>query len=207
MSSPRSGTVSRPVLTALAVALLPVLLGLLGLTGCRPGLPEIGSDPEETIPLRTYRDSILDLDLGYPEGWAFTDKSKFIQGGRSVDTYFEPPDPQWTRRFTVKVVLPDRPPLDRTVEAYRAEYLDRLGDRSATVRIIDTSWSTLGGRSAWRARYDVLMDGKAFTRHTDYLTVKDGRDYALVFEVAADRAEPDIVLFDRVAERFRFYRP
>lgn len=182
---------------------------LLGLAGCRPGLPVLGSDPAdgEAVNLRTYRDSLLDLDLGYPEGWTFTDKTTFTLVGRSVDTYFEPQETQWTHRFTVKVVTPDRLPNERMLDEFREEYQARLLTRASTVRIADTGWSTLGGRPAWRARYDVLMDGKPFTRHTDYLSVKDGRDFSLAYEVSADHADPVIVLSEKIAERFRHYRP
>lgn len=197
---------------ATASALLPVLSGalfLLGgfglgglLPGCRPIVPGI-ADGEE-IALRTYRDTLLDLDMGYPEGWTFTEKKSVGGHATTYDLVFEPQNTLWTRRVLVKVIIPHRLPEDRTLEDFRAEYLARLADAGDNVRLADTGRAALGGEPAFRARYATVMNGGPYTRHTDYLCYREGRDVSLSFEVADGRAEDDIELYRRIAERFRF---
>lgn len=177
------------------------------LAACLPGLPVpgVGSDPE--LRLRTYRDTLLHLDLGYPEGWTFSEKKNSTSAGVSHDLYFEPLDVLWTRRFTVKVVIPDNPTPSRTVDTFKVEYLDRLARRGVILGAADTAWSTLGGERAFRARYVVFLDGRAHTRHADWLCVRSGRDFSLSFEVADAHADEDIVLHRGIVDRFRFQTP
>jgi hypothetical protein len=174
------------------------------LAACVPGLPLPGpADPS----LRTYRDTLLQLDLGYPEGWTFSEKKSFLPAGTSHDLYFEPLDMLWTRRYTVKVVIPDRIAPSRTVDTFKVEYLERLADRGVVLDGDDTAWSTLGGERAFRAAYTLYRDEKAFTRHADWLCRRNGRDVSLGFEVAEAHAEEDIVLNRSFVERFRFLAP
>lgn len=177
------------------------------LVACLPGLPGpgLGSDPD--IALRTYRDTSLHLDLGYPEGWTFDEKKTFGSAGVAHDLYFEPLDVLWTRRFAVKVVIPDRISPSRTLDTFKVEYLERLADRGVALDADDTAWSTLGGERAFRAQYAVHMDGKPFTRHADWLCLRDGRDVSLSFEVADAHADEDIVLNRNIVDRFRFIPP
>lgn len=176
-------------------------------TACVPGVPLPGIAPDPDIKLRTYRDSLLQLDLGYPEGWTFSEKKTFNSAGVAHDLFFEPIDVEWTRRFTVRVVIPSRISLSRTVDTFKVEYLDRLADRGVVLTADDTAWSTLGGERAFRASYAVYMDGKAFTRHDDWLCLRGGRDISLSFEVADSHADEDIALNRSVVGRFRFNPP
>lgn len=179
------------------------LLVTASLPGCRQLLPGVapGDEPE----LRVYRDTLLGLDMGYPDGWAFTGKESYSPSGKTHDLYFEPPNTLWTRRFAVKVVIPGRTPEGRDVEDFKAEFLERLRDRAAVLRLDDTSWSTLGGERAFQARYTTLLDGRPFTRNTEYLCHRGGRDVSLAFEVSDAHAGEDIVLYQRVTDRFRYH--
>jgi hypothetical protein len=193
----------RPLrLHSLILSIVLALSGALLLPGCRQLIPGISS--EEDIALRTYRDTLLDLDLGYPEGWTFTEKKSVSSHAATHDLAFEPQNTLWTRRFLVKVMIPHRLPDDRTLEDFKAEYLARLAAAGDNVRLADTGAAVLGGVPAFRARYATVMNGKPFTRHTDYLCLRGGRDVSLAFEVADDHAEEDIELYRRIAERFRF---
>lgn len=186
----------------LAFALALALTLGMGLPGCRqivPGMPD-----GEEIALRTYRDSLLDLDIGYPEGWTFDDRKTISGHAATYDLTFEPQNTLWTRRFLVKVIIPHRLPEDRTLEDFKAEYLARLASAGDDVRLADTGRADLGGEPAFRARYATVMNGKPFTRHTDYLCLRAGRDVSLSFEVDDGHAEEDIGLYRRIAERFRF---
>lgn len=190
-----------------ALLRLPALLApaVLIPTACLPPVP--GLDDEPAVSLRTYRDSLLDLDLGYPEGWVISEKKTLTFTAATHDLTFQPMDVLWTRRFLVKVMIPDRIPVDRTLADFKDEYLRRLAAGADGVRIEDTAWASLGGEPAYRARYATLMNGRPFTRHTDYLCLRGGRDVSLSFEVADEHADEDIVLYRSIAERFRFYRP
>ena len=191
--------------------------GLSPTGSCFPAWPCSSSRPasrwfrafpaKKTIALRTYRDSLLDLDLGYPEGWVFSEKKSVSYTAATHDLTFQPMDFLWTRRFLVKVKIPDRLAEDRTLEDFKEEYMGRLAAAGDDVRLADTGLAALGGEPAFRARYATVMDGKPFTRHTEYLCLRGGRDISLSFEVADGHADEDIVLYRQIAERFRFYRP
>ncbi len=189
-----------PILPILS--LVAILSGALLLPGCGRIIP--GMAGEENIALRTYRDTLLDLDLGYPEGWSFTERRSVSNYTATHDLTFEPRNTLWTRRFHIKVMIPHRLPDDRTLEDFKAEYLARLAAAGDNVRLADTGAAVLGGEPAFRARYATVMNGKPFTRHTDYLCLRRGRDVSLSFEVADDHAGEDIELYRRIAERFRF---
>lgn len=184
---------------------LPAALAALacaGLLACQPLVP-----PGEDVPLREYRDTLLRVDLGYPEGWTSTEKSSFITGGRVHNLFCEPPGTEWTRRFAVRVKAPDRFPAGRTLDDLKGELLGRLAAPPGPVRLDDTAAAILGGEPAFLARYTTFLDGKAFVRHVDIVCLRDGRDVALRFEVADAHAGADIVLFRRIADRFRFDPP
>lgn len=178
---------------------------LLALPSCQQGL--IGLSPGSQIPLQVYRDSLLNLDLGYPEDWAFTQKTTYSNYGKVHDLHFEPLNTLWTRRFTVKVIAPDAPRGDRTLAHLKAELLERLADRAPIIRIDDTSLTTLGGEPAFQARYTAIMDGKPFLRHADIVCLRGGRDISLSFEIADEHAGENVVLYRSIEARFRFYQP
>lgn len=163
--------------------------------------------PGDEIPLREYQDSLLNLDVGYPEDWTFTQKTSYTHYGKVHDLYFEPLNTLWTRRFTVKVIVPDSPREDRTLAHLKAELQERLADRAPILRIDDTSFTTLGGEPAFQARYTAIMDGKPFLRHADIVCLRGGRDISLSFEIADEHAQENVVLYRSIEDRFRFYRP
>lgn len=182
--------------------LASALLCLLLTAGCEsPVAASIGADEDPS--LRNYRDSALGLDMGYPEGWTFTEKKEATASDSIHTLYFEAIAAQWTRRFTVRLQIPDRPDTGRTLEDFRDEFMERL-DRSAHVRLEDTAWSTLSGQRAFRARYAVRMDGADFTRHIEFLSLPGKHDVSLSFEVDAKHIGGDIVVYRAVAERFRY---
>lgn len=193
---PRPASASAPFRLP-AMALLVLTLG-----GCLP-LPI----PSDEIPLRTYRDTLCQVDLGYPEGWTFTEKTSYNLEGRVHDLQFEPMRMEWTRRFAVKVVAPDRPLATRTLSHLKEEIMERLRRAQPPPHLDDTAATMLGGEPAFFVRYTTFMNGQPFVRHEDIVGHRGGRDVALSFEVAADHAGADIVLFRKIADRFRFDPP
>lgn len=194
----------RDLCRSVPIPLLALVL-LLTLPSCQQGL--IGLSPGEEILLQVYRDSLLNLDLGYPEGWSFVQKTTYSNSGKTHDLYFEPINTLWTRRFTVKILVPDALREDRTLAHLKAELLERLAERAPILRVDDTSFTTLGGEPAFQARYTTFMDGKPFVRNADIVCLRGGRDMSLSFEIAEEHAEENVVLYRSIKDRFRFYQP
>lgn len=178
------------------------LLCLLITAGCQSPLAALVG-AEEEVSLRHYRDSALGLDMGFPEGWSFTEKKETTASGPIHSLFFEPISAAWTRRFTVRLQIPDRRDTGRSLEDFRNEFMERLG-RSDNIRLQDTAWTSLSGERAFRAQYAVRMNGTDYTRHIEFLSLPEGQDVSLSFEVDAKHAGPDIVVYKAVAERFRY---
>lgn len=171
-------------------------------SACSPeGIPAFQDD---TAAWRAYRDTLLDLDMAYPEGWFPSGKKSLGAYGTVHDLWFEPLRAESTRRITVKVLVPDRPREGRTLEAFKAEVLERLADRGAAIRLDDTGSAVLDGETAFRIRYTALAGGAPFLRHADLLCLRDGRDISLSLVSAESAAKRDFVLFEEMADRFRF---
>lgn len=153
---------------------------------------------------RSYSDSLLDVELAYPEGWFPSGKQSQGAYGTVHDLWFEPLRAESTRRITVKVLVPDRPREGRTLEHFKAEVLERLEKRGGAIRLDDTASVTLGGEPAFRIRYTALVGDAPFLRLADILCLREGRDVSLGIESSEAAAKPDFVLFDGMADRFRF---
>jgi hypothetical protein len=165
----------------------------------------VPSTDDDDTAWRSYSDSLLDVDLDYPEGWLPSGKKSQGAYGTVHDLWFEPLRAESTRRITVKVLVPDRPREGRTLEHFKAEVLERLEERGGAIRLDDSGSVTLGGEPAFRIRYTALAGDAPFLRLADILCLRNGRDVSLGIESSEAAAQPDFVLFDGMADRFRFF--
>jgi hypothetical protein len=158
-----------------------------------------------------YRDSTLGVAVEYPRGWVPDLKKTYSQSATTHHLFFEAPGALWTRRFTVKVIVWDPERRDRVFADYREEYLLKLsegaGPDGAGLRVQDSGDTRLDGEPAYRAAYTTFRGAEPDLRILDIIARHRGLDYGITFEVAATRAEQDILLFEKVATRFRFYTP
>ena len=171
---------------------------------CQPLSPTLA--PQDRTPLSAYRDSALDISVNYPTGWVPDSKSVRAGDGITHDVYFEAPDMLWTRRFAVKVI--DRSDsLSRTLEDYRRDFLDQLEARKGNIGGLETGSATLAGEPGYRATYRTYLGGEPQLRVLEVIARHRGRDYGLSFEAGPASEAGDMLLFERVAREFRFYRP
>lgn len=192
--------IARP--SEIAAAALGCLMALMACQGILPS--SSGADTDGT-PLSTYRDSILDLDMQYPQGWVPNVKKSFSQTGKTYDVFFEPPNTLATRRFTVKIIIPDHVDSARTLGDYKGEFTGRLAAAGGDIRMVDSGAVALGGEAGFQAEYQTFLDGKPYVRVVEIICLRNGRDVALTFETAESTADDDLLLFARVADRFAFY--
>jgi hypothetical protein len=178
---------------------------LMALIACQNILPSAAT-PKAEITLSPYRDSVLDLDMAYPQGWVPDTRKSFGYTAKTTNVYFEPPNTQATRRFTVKIIQPDHVDTLRTLEDCKAEFLGRLAAGS-NLRIIDTSYVQIGGQAGYQAEYLTYLDGKPYVHLLEIICLRHGRDVGLSFETAEASADDDMLLFARVVDRFGFYSP
>jgi hypothetical protein len=174
-------------------------------SACSPDL--MPSSQDDAMAWKPYRDTLLDVGLVYPEGWFPSGRTSVGAYGTVHDLWFEPLRAESTRRITVKVLVPDRPREGRTLGDFKAEVLERLIGRGAAIRLDDTGSIMLGGEPAFRIRYTALAGGTPFLRHADILCLRDARDVSLSLESAEAAVKPgfpDFVLFEGMADRFRF---
>lgn len=201
-----------PRVSELVAALLGCFLANLA---CRSDLlPQTQPGANDT-PLSAYRDSLLDVDMEYPEGWIPDLKKTYGSLGPIYNLYFEPPQTLATRRFTVRIAERPVHENDRELEDFKAEYLARL--LAGNARLIDSGYVVIGGEPGFQAEYQTLLDGKPHVRALDILCRRPGveaegrrrpgRDFSITFEAAEASADADMLLFARVADRFRFYAP
>jgi hypothetical protein len=175
----------------------------MALMACQNIFPASAAQNEP--PLSAYRDSLLDLDMQYPQGWVPSTKKSYGEAGKTYDVFFEPPNTLATRRFTIKIIVPDAYPEDRTLGDYKAEFTERLRQAGSGIRMVDSGAVRLGGEPAFQAEYQTFMDGKPFVRVVEIICLRRGRDVGITFETAESGADDDLILFARVADRFAFY--
>jgi hypothetical protein len=182
---------------------------LMALMACRGILPSPSGNSGEP-PLSTYRDSLLDLDMQYPQGWIPDTKKSFSGSGTTYDVFFQPTNTLATRRFTVKIIIPQAPDTLRSLGDFKSEVVERLVAAGDGIRMVDSGATDLGGEPGFQAEYQTFLDGKPYVRTIHIICRRNHRDVGITFETAesADNSsDEDLVLFARVAERFKFYSP
>jgi hypothetical protein len=190
------------IIVVVSISLMQILLPLASASGSVPFF-QLSPDPNNTSPqanvnnsrsnnsnidnvtLKTYENPGFGLSIQYPSSWAGMQlrADPFAQTNTSIVTIFEAPRENLSDSYRENLILSVQGPLEDTIslEEYTQNSLNAFGAMSDSVRILESSPSSLSGLLAREIVYSSGLQNLNLKKMQIFTIVNDNTAYVVTF--------------------------